>query len=37
MNGSCQILMEETHQREGTINQFTGDGVMALFGAGELI
>ncbi len=25
--------MEQIHQHEGTINQFTGDGVMALFGA----
>ncbi len=27
------ILSEEIHRYEGTINQFTGDGVMALFGA----
>lgn len=27
------ILGEEIHRCEGTINQFTGDGVMALFGA----
>jgi tetratricopeptide (TPR) repeat protein len=25
--------MDEIHEREGTINQFVGDGVMALFGA----
>jgi class 3 adenylate cyclase len=28
-----QILAYEIHRFEGTINQFTGDGVMALFGA----
>ncbi len=33
MDGCFKILMEEIHQHEGTINQFTGDGVMALFGA----
>ena len=33
MEGCLQILMEEIHKYEGTINQFTGDGVMALFGA----
>ncbi len=27
------ILSEEVHRFEGTINQFTGDGIMALFGA----
>ncbi|MFQ5944967.1 MAG: adenylate/guanylate cyclase domain-containing protein [Anaerolineae bacterium] len=27
------ILLEVIHRYEGTINQFTGDGVMALFGA----
>jgi class 3 adenylate cyclase len=26
-------MMDETHNYEGTINQFTGDGIMALFGA----
>jgi len=33
MDGCFQILMDEIHRYEGTINQFTGDGVMALFGA----
>ncbi|MBT4643287.1 MAG: AAA family ATPase [Deltaproteobacteria bacterium] len=33
MDGAFKILMDEIHRYEGTINQFTGDGVMALFGA----
>jgi class 3 adenylate cyclase len=33
MDGAFRILMDEVHRYEGTINQFTGDGVMALFGA----
>jgi len=33
MDGCFRILMDEIHKNEGTINQFTGDGVMALFGA----
>jgi len=33
MDGCFRILMDEVHKYEGTINQFTGDGVMALFGA----
>jgi class 3 adenylate cyclase/tetratricopeptide (TPR) repeat protein len=33
MDGCFKILMDEIHKHEGTINQFTGDGVMALFGA----
>ncbi len=33
MDGCFGILMEEIHRYEGTINQFTGDGVMSLFGA----
>jgi class 3 adenylate cyclase/ribosomal protein L40E len=33
MDGCFKILMDEIHSYEGTINQFTGDGVMALFGA----
>ena len=33
MDGCFRILMDETHKYEGTVNQFTGDGVMAIFGA----
>jgi class 3 adenylate cyclase len=33
MDGCFKILMDEIHNYEGTINQFTGDGVMSLFGA----
>jgi class 3 adenylate cyclase len=33
MDGCFKILMDEIHKYEGTINQFIGDGVMALFGA----
>jgi class 3 adenylate cyclase/tetratricopeptide (TPR) repeat protein len=33
MDGCFKILMNEIHKYEGSINQFTGDGVMALFGA----
>ena len=33
MDGCFKILMDEIHRYEGSINQFTGDGVMALFGA----
>ena len=33
MDVCFKILMDEIHRYEGTINQFTGDGVMALFGA----
>jgi len=33
MDGCFRILMDQIHKYEGTINQFTGDGVMALFGA----
>jgi class 3 adenylate cyclase/tetratricopeptide (TPR) repeat protein len=33
MDRCFRILMDEVHRYEGTINQFTGDGVMALFGA----
>ncbi len=33
MDGCFRILMDEIHKYEGTINQFRGDGIMALFGA----
>ena len=33
MDGCFKILMNEIHRYEGTINQFTGDGIMSLFGA----
>ena len=33
LDGCFKILMGEIHRREGSVNQFTGDGVMALFGA----
>jgi class 3 adenylate cyclase/tetratricopeptide (TPR) repeat protein len=33
MNGCFGILMDEVHKCEGTVNEFRGDGVMALFGA----
>jgi len=33
MDGCFQRLLDAVHRFEGTINQFTGDGVMALFGA----
>jgi class 3 adenylate cyclase/tetratricopeptide (TPR) repeat protein len=33
MDRCFKILMSEIHRSEGTINQFTGDGVMAIFGA----
>jgi class 3 adenylate cyclase len=33
MDGCFKILIEQIHNHEGTINQFTGDGIMALFGA----
>ena len=33
MDGCFKILLDEIHKYEGTINQFTGDGVMAIFGA----
>jgi len=33
MDSCFKILMDQIHEHKGTINQFTGDGVMALFGA----
>jgi class 3 adenylate cyclase/tetratricopeptide (TPR) repeat protein len=33
MDGCFKILIGQIHKYEGTINQFTGDGLMALFGA----
>jgi len=33
LDGFFQILAEGVHRFEGTVNQYTGDGVMALFGA----
>jgi hypothetical protein len=33
MDGCCRILVDEIHRLEGTIGEFRGDGVMALFGA----
>jgi class 3 adenylate cyclase/tetratricopeptide (TPR) repeat protein len=33
LDGCFKILMDAIHQYEGTINQFTGDGAMAIFGA----
>lgn len=33
MDGCFKILMDEIHKYEGTITQFMGDGVMAIFGA----
>lgn len=33
MDQCLKLIMDEIHRYEGTITQFTGDGVMALFGA----
>ena len=33
MDGCFRILLGEVHRYEGNVNQFTGDGIMALFGA----
>ena len=33
MDRAFQLMLAEVHRFEGTVNQFTGDGIMALFGA----
>ncbi len=33
LNGFFELALEEVHRFEGTVNQFLGDGFMALFGA----
>jgi class 3 adenylate cyclase len=33
MDGFFQVLTDGIHRFEGTVNQYTGDGIMALFGA----
>src|SRR6185295_3426545 len=33
LDGFFQILADGVHRFEGTVNQYTGDGIMALFGA----
>ena len=33
MDGCFQIILDEVHKHEGTVNQFRGDCVMAIFGA----
>lgn len=33
MDGCFRLVLDEVHRFEGTVNQFLGDGVMALFGA----
>ena len=33
MGRAIEVMVEEVHRYEGTVNQFLGDGVMALFGA----
>ncbi len=33
MDRFFQLVLDEVHRTEGTVNQFLGDGVMALFGA----
>jgi class 3 adenylate cyclase/tetratricopeptide (TPR) repeat protein len=33
MNRAFELMLDEIHRYEGTVNQFLGDGLMALFGA----
>jgi class 3 adenylate cyclase/tetratricopeptide (TPR) repeat protein len=33
MNRAFELMLAEVHANEGTVNQFLGDGIMALFGA----
>ena len=33
MDSAFEVILNEVHRYEGTVNQFLGDGVMALFGA----
>jgi class 3 adenylate cyclase/tetratricopeptide (TPR) repeat protein len=33
MDGCLKLMMDEIHRYEGTVDKFTGDGIMALFGA----
>jgi class 3 adenylate cyclase/tetratricopeptide (TPR) repeat protein len=33
MDSCCRILVDEIHRFEGTVGEFRGDGIMALFGA----
>jgi class 3 adenylate cyclase len=33
MDAAFQLMLDAVHRWEGTVNQFTGDGIMALFGA----
>jgi class 3 adenylate cyclase len=33
LDGYLRILAAGVHRFEGTVNQYTGDGIMALFGA----
>ena len=33
MDSAFQVMLDAVHRWEGTVNQFTGDGIMALFGA----